>query len=50
MGTVLLPLEGTPAIVRKHIETNRAWTLERLEQLVRWAVARAEFPDDLDGS
>ena len=45
---VLLPLEGTPAIVRQHIETNRARTLERIEQLVQWAVVRAEFPEDLD--
>lgn len=45
---VLLPLDGTPGIVREHIETNRARTLERIERLVRWAVARAEFPEDLD--
>lgn len=45
---ILLPLEGTPALVRRHIETNRAHTLERIEQLVRWATARPEFPEHLD--
>jgi AcrR family transcriptional regulator len=32
---ILLPLDGTPAIVREHVETNRARILERLELLVR---------------
>jgi AcrR family transcriptional regulator len=45
---ILLPLEGTPANVRQHIEINRARTLERIEHLVRWAVARPEFPENLD--
>jgi AcrR family transcriptional regulator len=33
---ILLPLEGTPAIVREHVETNRERILERLQQLVVW--------------
>jgi AcrR family transcriptional regulator len=33
---ILLPLDGTPAIVREHVETNRARILERLQQLVLW--------------
>lgn len=33
---ILLPLDGTPAIVREHVETNRARILERLRQLVQW--------------
>ena len=33
---ILLPLDGTPAIVREHVETNRARILERLQQLVIW--------------
>lgn len=33
---ILLPLEGTPAIVREHVATNRTLILERLQQLVRW--------------
>jgi AcrR family transcriptional regulator len=45
---ILLPLEGTPAIVRDHVETNRARTQERIERLVRLAVRRPELPDDLD--
>jgi AcrR family transcriptional regulator len=45
---ILLPLEGTPAIVREHVETNRARTVERLELLVRWAIGRSGIPDDLD--
>jgi len=45
---ILLPLEGTPEIVRDHIETNRASTEERIAKLVRWALERPELPDDLD--
>ena len=41
---ILLPLEGTPAIVREHVESNRARILERIERLVR----RAPLPADLD--
>jgi AcrR family transcriptional regulator len=45
---ILLPLEGTPEIVRQHVETQRARMLERIEQLVRWAMAGTELPRDLD--
>jgi AcrR family transcriptional regulator len=45
---ILLPPEGTPAIVRDHVETNRARTQERIATLVRWALTRPELPDDLD--
>jgi AcrR family transcriptional regulator len=45
---ILLPLDGTPAIVRDHVETNRARTQERIEHLVRLAVKRPELPSDLD--
>jgi AcrR family transcriptional regulator len=45
---ILLPIEGTPAIVRQHVETNRARTLERIERLVRWALQRPGLPSDLD--
>ena len=45
---ILLPLEGTPPIVREHVETNRAQLLERIEPLVRWAIERSKIPDDLD--
>jgi AcrR family transcriptional regulator len=45
---ILLPPEGTPAIVREHVETNRAQVQERLQELVIWAVDRAGIPADLD--
>jgi AcrR family transcriptional regulator len=45
---ILLPLDGTPEIVRDHVETNRARTQERIERLVRWATQRPEIPSDLD--
>jgi AcrR family transcriptional regulator len=45
---ILLPPEGTPQVVRDHVEMNRARTQERIAKLVRWAVTRPEIPDDLD--
>ncbi len=45
---ILLPLEGTPSIVREHVEVNRALVLARIESLVRWGVERAKLPQDLD--
>jgi AcrR family transcriptional regulator len=45
---ILLPPEGTPAIVREHVETNRALLLARLEQFVSWAIERSRIPADLD--
>lgn len=45
---ILLPLEGTPQVVRDLVETNRGRTLERITQLVRWALERPELPADLD--
>lgn len=45
---ILLPLEGTPQVVRDHVETNRAQTQERIARLVRWGLDRPELPDDLD--
>jgi AcrR family transcriptional regulator len=45
---ILLPPEGTPAIVRDHVERNRAATQQRIEALVRWAIERSGIPHDLD--
>jgi AcrR family transcriptional regulator len=45
---ILLPLEGTPQVVRDHVETNRARTQERIAKLIRWAMTRPEIPGDLD--
>jgi AcrR family transcriptional regulator len=45
---ILLPLEGTPPIVREHVEVGRAHVLERIERHVRWAAELSEFPRRLD--
>ena len=45
---ILLPLDGTPAIVREHVETNRARLLERMERLVRAAVDGRVSNDAVD--
>jgi hypothetical protein len=41
-------LEGTPRLVRDHVERNRARILQRIERLVQWAIERGELPADLD--
>jgi AcrR family transcriptional regulator len=45
---ILLPIEGTPSIVREHVETNRSRILARIEVLVRWSLCGPPLPDDLD--
>ena len=45
---ILLPPEGTPAIVREHVERNRAAIEERLAALVGWAIDRSAIPADVD--
>lgn len=45
---ILLAPEGTPAIVREHVERNREQTLAQINSLVRWAVERGEAAIDLD--
>jgi len=45
---ILLPLDGTPAIVREHVESNRAQMLKRIERLVKLAVDTGSLPSDLD--
>jgi AcrR family transcriptional regulator len=45
---ILLPLEGTPGIVREHVELNRARMLERIERLVQWSIDRGQLPRELD--
>ncbi len=45
---ILLPLDGTPAIVREHVETNRARILERLQLLVRSGVGDRTLAQGLD--
>jgi AcrR family transcriptional regulator len=45
---ILLPAEGTPAVVRDHVETNRAQMLRRIEQFVRGAIEHSRVPPHLD--
>jgi AcrR family transcriptional regulator len=45
---ILLPPEGTPAIVRDHVETNRASTLRRIEQVVERTLERPGAPGEID--
>lgn len=45
---ILLPLDGTPAIVHQQVKANRARILERIERLVQWSILRPEIPSDLD--
>ena len=45
---ILLPPEGTPAIVRHHVETNRAQLLERLVSFVSWALEQTELSVEID--
>jgi AcrR family transcriptional regulator len=45
---ILLPLDGTPGIVRQHVETHRERILQRISHLVLWAVDRGRLPTDLD--
>ncbi|MGO9956826.1 MAG: TetR/AcrR family transcriptional regulator [Solirubrobacteraceae bacterium] len=45
---ILLPLEGTPTLVREHVETNRAELVKRLEVFVRWVLKRSAITADLD--
>ncbi len=45
---ILLPPDGTPAVVRQQIDRYRAQTLDRIERLVRWAMTQPGLPDDLD--
>jgi AcrR family transcriptional regulator len=45
---ILLPLDGTPAIVRRHVEQNRARIQERIEHLVLWAQERLGASEGAD--
>jgi AcrR family transcriptional regulator len=45
---ILLPPEGTPAIVREHVETNRARMLARLTEFIALAVKRSGIRAELD--
>jgi AcrR family transcriptional regulator len=45
---ILLPLDGTPAIIHDQVARNRARMDERILRLVRWGVERSELSDVLD--
>lgn len=45
---ILLPSEGTPSLVREHVEINRARIVERIEAFVQWSVNQGQLPADLD--
>lgn len=45
---ILLPIEGTPSIIREQVQTNQARMHERIMRLVEWALSRPEFPHQLD--
>ena len=45
---ILLPPEGTPEVVRRHVEASRARTLTQIEDVVRWAVQQPGWRSDVD--
>jgi AcrR family transcriptional regulator len=45
---ILLPPEGTPEVVRQHVEASRTRTLEQIEQVVRWALTQPGWSCELD--
>jgi AcrR family transcriptional regulator len=45
---ILLPPEGTPPLVREHVEANRRVVQQRIEAVVSWAIERTGIPEDLD--
>ncbi len=45
---ILLPLDGTPPLVREHVRRNREMMLGRIEQFVRESIRRGELPGELD--
>ena len=45
---ILMPAEGTPAVVRDEVEANRKRIAARLEELLAWGVAARGAPAGLD--
>jgi AcrR family transcriptional regulator len=45
---ILLPPEGTPAIVRQYVEEGRARLLAQVEEFVRWAIRRSGTSAEID--
>jgi AcrR family transcriptional regulator len=45
---ILLPSEGTPAVVRAHVKHNRARILKQIEQFVQAACEQGSLPPEPD--
>ena len=45
---ILMPVDGTPAEVREHVERGRALILEQLRQLMEWGIRKRGGPRGLD--
>lgn len=45
---ILLPVEGTPASLRKRVARSRGAVIEQLERLVEWGLERRGGPEGLD--
>jgi AcrR family transcriptional regulator len=45
---ILLATEGTPDVVRQHVDEGRAGIVRQLEALVAWGLERRGGPPDLD--
>jgi AcrR family transcriptional regulator len=45
---ILLPLDGTPEIVRDHVDHNRQLIVKRIERLVRQSTEQGQLPADID--
>lgn len=45
---IVLPAEGTPEVVREHVEAGRADVRQRLEELLRWGLEARGGPKDVD--
>lgn len=45
---ILMPADGTPAVVRDHVARGQETVAARLETLVRWGVDRRSGPADVD--
>jgi AcrR family transcriptional regulator len=45
---ILLPVDGTPDVVREHVERGRQAVFEQLQELVTWGLERRGGPAGLD--
>jgi AcrR family transcriptional regulator len=45
---ILLPVEGTPEVVRRHTERGRREVVARIQQLLTWGLERRGGPTDID--